>query len=343
MKVRSFARKITSFSLKPTLMLMSMLLCMSVFSPGNSAFADSFRVQNVAELTISAGGEKKSIRAGVNDGIIIKLPDDLTFIEGIELSFKVPQAVASWGSNIFWAFYDGIYPEPDAEIIDYTGVKGTNGAFGNSYSLNLKIPLKKDNGIKKDAYSQYVKSVPEVVDGKIFLRLQLNMKGIPDAAYDSQFLITGKPLFINKGKLFMDFNDPDGKDIKPLTLFVDGTAVDMGSEGLLLTPGMHNISITSDFYRNEQRTVTIEQAQCHRMSIDFKSVVPTIRIAAPDGSKVYLDETPVNLSPDPIEVQQGDHTVRFVIGNYETVQTVSALNGRSYLVSVKLDASVTEE
>lgn len=337
MNEKFFGRKSSRFS-RRLLTLGLMLIVMGI-----SAFADSFKVHKVTELSISSGGEKKSIRAGIDDGIIIKLPDDLTFIEGIELSFKVPQAIAAWGNSVSWSFYDGITPEPNTESIDYSGAKGTNGTFGNSYSLNLKIPLKKNNSIKKDAYSQYVKSVPEIVGGKIFLRLQMNMKGIPTEAYDSQLLITGKPLFINKGKLYMDVKDPDGNQPKPFTLFVDGSAVDMGSGGLLLSPGMHNISLTSDFYRNEQRTVTIEQAKYHRISIDFKSVVPTIRIAAPDGAKIYLDENPVNASATPIEVQQGDHTVRFVIGNYETVRTVSALNGRSYLVSVKLDAFVTEE
>ena len=336
MNEKFYGRKSSRFS-KRLLALGLMLAAMGI-----SAFADSFKVHKVMELAISSGGEKKSIRAGIDDGIIIKLPEDLTFIEGIELSFKVPQAVASWGNSISWAFYDGITPEPNAENIEYSGAKGTNGTFGNSYSLNLKIPLKKNNSIKKDVYSQYIKSVPEIVDGKIFLRLQLNMKGIPNEAYDSQFLITGKPLFINKGKLYMDVKDPNGSQVKPFTLFVDGSAVDMGSGGLLLSPGMHNISLTSDYYRNEQRTVTIEQAKSHRISIDLKSVVPTIRIAAPDGAKIFLDENLV-APATPIEVQQGDHTVRFVIGNYETVRTVSALNGRSYLVSVKLDAFVTEE
>ena len=319
------------------------LICLILISASIFSFADSFKVRKVTELSISPSGEKKSIKAGLDDAIIIKLPDDLSFIEGIELSFKVPQAVAIWGENISWAFYDGISPDPTSDNLDYSGLRSTTGTFSNSYSLNLKIPLKKNNSIKKDAYSQYIKSVPEIVGGKIFLRLQTTTKGIPDAVYNSQLLITGKPLFINRGKLYMDLKDPDGKDVKPVTLFVDGSAVDMGSNGLLLSPGMHNISITSDFYRNEQRTVSIEQGKTHRMSVELRSVVPTIRIAAPDCSKIYLDETLVTSTASPIEVQQGDHTIRFVIGNYETVRTVSALNGRSYLVSIKLDASVTEE
>ncbi|MBO4320006.1 MAG: hypothetical protein J5857_06000 [Treponema sp.] len=221
------------------------------------AFAEQFRVHKSVSLPISSSGSKNTVSAGVNDCIVIELPSDMEFIEGIELQFKVPKEVAAWRDSVAYSFYDGIVPEPSSSVIDYNGTRKTTGTFGSSLSMTLKIPLKRNHTIKKDAYSTLMTTVPDVVKGKIFLRLQLVMKGTSDDIYSSQFQVTGKPLFINKGKLFVQPVDPDKGEVKPYTVFIDGNQTDTAG-GVLLTPGMHNINIVSDYYRNEFRTVTVE-------------------------------------------------------------------------------------
>lgn len=319
------------------------LLVLFLFAAPFFAVSESFRVHKSQLLTVSASGDKSSVRAGVNDSLVIQLPDDLTFVEGVELTFKVPQEVAAWRDSVVWSFYDGVYPSPSEKTIDYSGVRSTTGTFGSSYSLTLKIPLSRKNSIKRDAYSQYVSAVPDVVDGKIFIRLQLAMKGTSDDIHSAQFQVTAKPLFINKGKLRIQAAAPGGGTVQPYTVFVDGAALSVPKDGVLLSPGVHNINIVSEYYRNEMRTVTVEQAKYQTLSLDFRSITPTIRVAAPGGTRVFIDDEALEDFSEPVEVSQGDHVVRFMIGDYETVRQVSAMNGRSYTVAVKVDATVTEE
>ncbi len=306
------------------------------------AFSEQFRVHKSVALPISRSGSKNTVSVGVNDCIVIELPSDMEFIEGVELQFKVPKEVAAWRDSVAYSFYDGIVPEPSSSIIDYNGIRRTTGTFGSSLSLTLKVPLKRNHTIKKDAYSTLMTSVPEVVKGKIFLRLQLAMKGTSDDIYSAQFQVSGRPLFINKGKLFVQPSAPDKGDVKPYTVFIDGNQTDVAG-GVLLTPGIHNINIVSEYYRNEFRTVTVEQAKRHTVNVEFKSIEPMIRIAAPEGTQVYLDESHVQNISSPILVTQGEHQIRFVIGDYEMVRTVSALNGRTYNVSISINATITEE
>ena len=306
------------------------------------AFSEQFRVHKSVPLPISRSGSKNTVSVGVNDCIVIELPSDMEFIEGVELQFKVPKEVAAWRDSVAYSFYDGIVPEPSSSIIDYNGIRRTTGTFGSSLSLTLKIPLKRNHTIKKDAYSNLMSSVPEVVNGKIFLRLQLAMKGTSDDLYSAQFQVSGRPLFINKGKLFVQPTAPDKGDVKPFTVFIDGTQTDVSS-GVLLTPGIHNINIVSDHYRNEFRTVTVEQAKRHTVNVEFQSIEPMIRIAAPEGTQVFIDESPVSSITSPVFVSQGEHQIRLVIGDYEMVRSISALNGRTYNVAVSINAAITEE
>ena len=150
-------------------------------------------------------------------------------------------------------------------------------------------------------------------------------------------------LFISKGILLLETLDPNGEEVKPFTLFVDGNAIEDLKNDLFLSPGAHDISVVSDFYRNEMRTVTIEQAKRTKVSIAFRAITPLLRIAVPEGTFVYLDDVLLELASETIPITQGDHVLKFKVGDYELVKTISAVNGRTYTVSLNVDANVSEE
>ncbi len=312
-------------------------------SSTGSLFAEQFRVHSCVTLPISAEGQKTSVKAGINDAVLIELPEDRTFIQGIEISFKVPTIVATWHDSVAWSFYQDIKPSPVQGQIDYSGTRGKTGTFGSSLSLNLQVPLSANNSIKKDPYSHYIEQIPSIVNGKIFLRLQLVMKGTDDEIYKAKIEVSGKPIFINKGKLVLKTSRPAGDDAKPFSVFVDGKSTELPEKGLFLSPGMHDISLVSDYYRNEVRTVNIEKAKVSTLNVAFRSTTPLVRIVSPGGTKVTLDNEPLVEIKDPIEVSQGDHVFRFAVGDYEVVKTITALNGHSYTVSVFIDAKIEDE
>ena len=314
-----------------------------LFSVTMPSWAESFRVHKTVALSVPSTGEKTTVLAGVNDAIAITLPEDRTFVQGIELLFKVPQEVAYWLDSVAWSFYNDISPAPAEDTIDYEGKRTTVGTFGNSLSLVLKIPLEAKNTIKKDAYSTYIDTIPDFLNDTVFVRLQLAMKGTSDALTESQFEVSARPIYINKGKLSLSVAPPEGTDLQAYTVFIDGNAVELEDSGKLLSPGKHTINLISDAYRNEVRTFSIEQAKILDLPIQLRDIAPTVRIAAPENSIIYLDEQLVEEVSAPITVTQGNHTIRFNIGGYEIIKTVNAVNGRTYTVSINLDASISEE
>lgn len=318
----------------------SAILCLLLIPPV-SLNAESFKASGIVTVPISASGNASTAKAGINDCIIIQLPEDMTFIDGVELSFKFPTEIAMTKGAVAWSFYDGVFPSPTEKNLDYSGVKTASGTFGNTYSLNMRIPLKKDANFKKDNYSFLVQSVPEAVDGKILMRLQPTAKN-PDERFSSlQIKVSGKPLFTNKGQITIDANYPDGEK-NPYTLLIDGS-ISGESETLFLSPGIHTLSLVSDYYRNEQRTVTIEPGKRHSLRINLKSIIPELKFTAPDGTRVYIDGNHIPSISSPVQVTQGEHSLRFIFGNYETIKTLTVENGRTYSVSIFLDADITEE
>ncbi len=305
--------------------------------------AETFRVRKTVSLCVPQVSSSPSIQAGIQDGIIIELPQDKTFIEGIELNFKVPQIVTEWHDSVAWSFYNALKPSPSLEKNDYSGTRGYTGTFGSSYNLCIQIPLKENNTIKKNPYAHYVDQLPEVIDGKIFLRLQLVMKGTDDDISSGIFEVSARPLLINKGKLSVKLESPDGSKIRAYTAYLDNKVISLDSKPLILSDGSHTLSLVSDFYRNEVRTVNIEQAEETLLNIKLRDIAPSVMLLAPQGSIIYFDDVKTAKTNKMFTVSQGSHTVRFVIGDYETVRTINTVNGRSYTISVNLETQVSEE
>ena len=309
----------------------------------NIAFAESFRVHKTIMLPATNSEEKNFVKAGPNDAIVISLPEDMTFVQGIEIMFKVPQEVAYWMDSVAWSLYDEIKPEPTEKKIDYKGTRKTIGTFGNSLSLVLKIPITKENTIKKDAYSTYIDAIPDFLHNKIFLRMQMVMKGTPSSLSDAEFEVSAKPIYINKGKLSITVRPPDNINSALYNVFIDETPISK-LQDIMITPGIHTVHVTSDSFRNENKTITIEQAKNHTLDIKLRDITPLIRIAAPNNSKIQIDDKIIDYKgSDSIPVPQGMHTIRISVGGYEIVKTVNAMNGHSYAINTNLDATITEE
>ena len=305
--------------------------------------SETFRVHKTHILQVSEAEEKASVTVESNDAIVIPLPEDLTFVQGIEVMFKVPQEVAYWMDSVAWSLYDDIKPDPQEKTIDYRGSRNTIGTFGNSLSLVLKIPLRQDNTIKKDSYSTYIDNIPDFLNGKIFIRLQMVMKGTPTSLHNANFEVSAKPIYINKGKLSITVRPPDNISSALYNVFIDNTPISK-LQDIMISPGIHTVHVVSESFRNENKTITIEQAKNHTLDIKLRDIAPTIRIAAPENSQVQIDDRLIEYKgKDSIPVTQGQHTIRISVGGYEIVKTVNALNGHSYSVNTNLDATITEE
>lgn len=305
--------------------------------------AEMFRVGQTVMVEIPENGVPQTVTAITNDAIAITLPENKTFLDGVEVLFKVPQEVAQWMDSVAWALYNDVRPEPTDKRLDYRGRRTTVGTFGDLLSLDIKIPLNKNNSIKQDAYSVFIDDIPDFRNNKIFIRLQLAMKGTPDSISESKFEVTVKPIYINKGKLNLTLTPPENEKLKETALYIDGEPTEFKSDGFFIKPGIHTVNITSDSYRNEVLTITIEQAKVVNFEVLLRDITPAVRVAAPANTEVYCDDKKVADTSQPLKVTQGKHTFRFVIGGYEITRTIDAVNGKSYTVSLNVDATVKEE
>ncbi len=306
-----------------------------------TATAEAFRVRTTIPLTLNVINDESQATATMNDALLITLPADMTYVSGVELKFKVPETVAAWRDTIAYSLYDDIRPRPSAQTVDYEGTRISVSTFPGKLSHIIYIPLSENNAVRHSPYHDIIAVRPDIKNGYVFFRMQLAMKGAPEDLENAVFAVTAKPVLLNKGTLRLLIIEPDGAH-KPYTVMIDEQTVTTKG-GTLLDTGEHHLSITSDEYRNEVRTFRIEQAKTTELAVTMRGIEPILKIVSPNDARIFLDDEPLANTKEPVTVTPGDHTVRFMIGDYEVVRTVSAANGRSYTVHLSVDAAVTED
>ncbi len=310
----------------------------------SSLFAESFRIKKVHVLDVTNESQSSSATLGINESLAINLPEDKTFIEGIEVKMVIPEAVALWRDSVACSLYNNIRPTPNSNQIDYNGTRIYVKTIPPKLSWILQIPLRENSSLKSDQYTTLVDSIPDISKNVIFLRFQPVMKGIPEETMNSKLQITVKPILINKGRLRLSLSTTDDK-LKPCTLFIDDDSFDLNNQNkdILLSSGIHNISIISEFYRSEMRTVRIDLAKNTDLQINMKSIEPTLFITKPEGVSVYFDDVPCEIFDKEFAISEGDHKIKFIVGNYEVARTISVIKGKTYKVNFNIDLQIVEE
>ena len=321
---------------------------LTVFILANFAaggFGETFRIHKTVMVEMPESGPI-TVQAGINDALAITLPEDTTFFQGVELDIKIPDVLSRYYGSVAYSLYTGLTPIPTADAINYTGTREMIDTIPGRLSLNLVIPLIEPNTIRKNPYSIILPPVYNLNSSFLFFRFQLVMKGIPEDYEKESFTVTVKPVYIDKGRMELNALYPIGEDGQPLehpyTVFVDEELANLENQRIILGTGTHYISIVSDFYRNETRTFTIEPGKTTRLDVELRDIAPTLQFVVPDNTIIYLDEQEIPHTNESFVISQGEHSVRLIVGDYETVKTIHAVNGRSYVINLSLDVEVTE-
>lgn len=308
-------------------------------------FGESFRTGKLHLLSVKQEVDfEEQLHLGTNESLAMKLPEDKTFIEGIEIKMDIPEAIAYWQDCVACSVYNKISPSPSENQIDYSGSRQFVSTLPGRLSWVLQVPLKKENSLKQNQYTTLMDSVVDFEQSTIFLRLQPVMKGVPEEAMESKIKLTVKPILSDQGELKLSLTGADSKKPENATIYVDDKIVTLSKAGkIFLDTGVHNLSVTSPSFRNEVRTLRIDRAKTTELQIELKSIEPSLFVSAPEGTKTFIDDKIFTLFGKESYIEEGEHKIRFTVGDYEIVRTINAIKGKTYRVNCSVDLTITEE
>lgn len=311
-------------------------------------FPENFRVRKVHFVQIEEDSSfEKTVVTGINDSICVNLPESREFIEGIEVKVQIPSSVSSWHDSVAFSLYDNITPRPKSSQIDYSGTRIFLKPLPSKVYWIAQIPLFKETSLKDSAYTAKINAVPDTKDGFSFVRFMPVMKGVPEETLNAELAVTVKPCLVNKGRITLFLERTDGVKENALDIIIDDE-VSLAQTfdekySAVLEPGLHNINIRSEDYRNEVRSVIVEQAKNTEVKISMKSLAPRLSVSAPDKVEIFLDGNKVSDFGKEFEISEGEHRISFVLGSYEVIRNINAEKGKTYSANLNVDLQILEE
>ncbi len=315
--------------------------CLILLFALNAAVCENFRVRQNHCANFTADTQSQTFQLGFNDSLSITLPKNNEFLEGLELEFKIPHELLQYKHCVGYAFYHRLTPFPTAENIDYNGTQLFIDTLPASLSMVVQIPLNENLKIEESPFAAILPSTVLGNDEVIFMRLLPIMKGLPDNIEDLVFEITAKPLLSSQGVLNLNITYPE-ENPKGVAVFIDEKPVPSAKEAVRLEEGIHYLAITSENYRTEVRTFSIEHGKTTTLTVNLRDTTPELVVSAPANTKVLLDGEPFVWDKGTVTILPGEHTLKFVLADYEVTKTFTAINGKSYNMALTVDIQYTE-
>ncbi len=327
---------------KLKIFFLSQFLFFGIFSLS----AENFRISKIKFINVTQSPDfESSVKLNINDGLVIFVPKEHPYIDGLEVKISIPEEIAVTRNTCECLIYDKLKPEPSSDQIDYAGEKIFNGIIPGKFSWIIQIPFNTESKkIKTNQFTTKLDKIPDLSNNYIFLRLNQLISELNETFANADFTFTVRPIYSNYGNLLINLT-ANGKDVNKSSVLIDDVSYELSQypNGIKLTSGLHNITVISDEYRTEVRTIRVEQARLTNITILLKSINPSMIINAPENVNVYLDNAICNSKGKEFPVTEGDHIIKYKIGNYELIRTVNVQKGHTYKIDLVFDMNITEE
>jgi hypothetical protein len=280
----------------------------------------------------------------------VSVNQQLSFLEGIQLEIKVPQAVREIGGGFAVYIYDNVTPPPAAGENEYVGRRVFFRPVPVASRFFVTIPVSAEHTLRPTADAFLIDRVISPDRFPVLMTILPVMKGIPDSAMRADFGVTAKPLLLDVGAARLQVIDPDGADIlasadslREFDLFLDGEPLDYGAGPILLAPGLHRLSLESTRYENQRLTFGVERGSISEVQLQLQEPRSAVRFAAPEGVTLFVDGEEVDHRAPDFSLPTGEHTVTFQIGEYTVSKKFAVEPKKSYEISLSLDILINED
>lgn len=284
-----------------------------------------------------------------NEAVAITLPKESPFIQGFEIEVKIPQAAVNFPGALAYELWRRLDPAPDKNRFGYEGDRIITQPLPPRGSLVLQVPIRKDHNLKTTPYATVLPTILEARDFPLVFKFYAISKGMPPELENAEFQVRIRPLLTDEGALRLSLRFPDGADKSSVALSLDdkrlpdGRYLD-GRELLVLKAGTHYLRVSSEKFRDESRTFTVDQGRILDLVVELQDTTPLLVIEAPDSAQISIDgQRLVKEQRTSLNVEVGEHTVSCRIGDYVITRKFSAYRGKTYRLVLSVDLQVQEQ
>ena len=319
-------------------------LSLFLLIPGVRSHSETFRTTVEGSLDVSLEGQAELSGLLSTDGsFLVNIGPDVRFIRGVELEITAPQAWLQFRGALIMTMYNALTPKTAAGISDFDGRRIAFEPLPSRLRIVYQIPIRQQHGLRTTTSITVPSAVITPDTFPILFRLTPIEKGLPASFDYLKFNVTARPILSSEGAVKLIPRYPPQHRNKPFIVLIDDNVISNISEEIVLREGEHHLVILSDDYRNESRRFLIERAKVIDLIINLQDPTPVIIFEGPQNSSIFLNNVPVSDVREPVMIEPGNHEVKFQIGDYTIIRSLTIQRGKTYRVSLEVDLTVHEE
>ncbi|HUX37660.1 MAG TPA: hypothetical protein VMV44_07115 [Rectinemataceae bacterium] len=314
------------------------LLLLSVLWP---LAAEDFRTLIGATVALPQDPQGVKVSVAYNEAIGITWSKDLLFVQGFEIEVKSPAAALAMPGSMAWEMWKNVDPVPDKTHYGYGGDRILTQVLPARAGVAYQIPTRGDNSLKDGPFSTLLPTVVDPASFPFVFRLIPITKGSTPELERERFSVKIRPLFTDEGGLRIAFKYPVGVEKGDVAVQIDGSDVDP-SGLLVLKPGSHALHVSSAVYREESRSISIDQGRVLDLGIELEDTTPLLLVEAPDSAVILLDGAKLERTKTSFAVEPGEHSILCRIGDYSLTRKFTAYRGKTYRMVLAIDLAIQE-
>jgi hypothetical protein len=287
-----------------------------------------------------AGGD--SLNLSYTGSVVISLDRETRFFRGIELELIVPQAYLAYRGSLALALYTDLGKTPGPGVADFEARQISLESIPNKIQIVYQIPMRPGHGLRDSPYATLPVGIMPPESFPLLFRILPVIKGISPEVEAMTFRLSVKPILSDEGAVRIIPRYPEHIAPRPFTTLIDDEVVERPQDTRLLKEGEHHLAIISNDYRNESRRFVIERGKILELAITLQDTVPLVYFEAPDNALIFFDNEAVDGSRQPLAADPGPHEVRFQMGDYTVIKSLTIYRGKTYRVALAVDVSISE-
>ena len=313
-------------------------------------FLTSFRLHGEYVRAFIAGSHTVSLAEsdGVtlplsyNSSSLVQLEGDMRFFRGIQLELTAPQNYLSHRGSLAVALYGDLDRIPGIGMAELECRRLGFDPLPAKIQSIYQIPLKAGHGLRTTPYATVLSGVLNRSSFPLLFRLMPVVKGITSEMERMVFHLNVKPILSDEGALRINFRYPTNLQNKPLIVLVDDVPFENHWEERLFREGEHHLVIQSEYYRNQSSRFVVQRGKTLDLLVELQDPTPILLFEYPENARVFLNNVFVPNPRIPQPVEPGPHEVRFHVGDYTVIRSVTAQKGKTYKVVMSVDVNITE-
>lgn len=286
-------------------------------------FGESIRGNMAGILILDESQELQSVSLYLDDLAGIDLDMENPFLEGIEIVLEIPQQLQNYRNSFAVYLYKNISPLPDLRESRYQGSQVLMHILPVQSILSIKIPLNPNHEIIKDATS-VVSSVLTQDNLPFIVTMVPIMKGIPDQAYEVPLNIRINPIYSDLGGFRLILTGDEALFEQEIELLIDNQERSIDEELHSLSPGLHNIVLTTTYGGRKEFTITIEKGSIEELEYKLEALPAELHLPELPGVTYSLNNLPIDSFQQTLE--PGIYLLKIQINPEWTIEEEILLN-----------------